>query len=72
MMWTNSVYKLAAQNQSDRPLPAGWLYELLTVEQWKFCANSTRDVDCILSYQTSKRQHPEPVGTLSHQFIGTF
>jgi hypothetical protein len=65
-------HKLAAQNQSDRPLPAGWSYQLLTVEQWKFCANSTRDVDCILSYQTSKRQHPEPVGTLGTNSLGLF
>jgi hypothetical protein len=64
--------KLAAQDQSGRLLPAGWSYQLLTVEQWKFCAGSTRDADCILSYPTSKRQHPEPVGSLGPNSLGLF
>ena len=58
---------LAAQDQIGRPLLSGWSYQLLTLEQWKFCAASSHDSDCIL-----KRPHPEPVGTLGPNSLGLF
>ena len=65
-------HKLAAQDQSSRPWPAGWSCQLLTLEQWKFCAASSHDADCILSTPDLKRQHPERVGSLGPNALGLF
>jgi hypothetical protein len=64
--------KLTAQSRQDETLPTGWSYQLLTVDQWRFCAQSTHDADCVVSAPSAKRQHPEPVGSLPPNSLGLF
>jgi len=60
-------HKLPPQDQGGRPIPAGWAYQLLTIDQWKFCAANYKEADCVL-----KKDHPEPVGSLGANPLGLF
>jgi formylglycine-generating enzyme required for sulfatase activity len=61
---------LPAMDQNGRPMPKDWSYQLLTIDQWRFCLKDVHETDCILSTPTSLRAHPEPAGARGTNAFG--